>query len=242
MNYREKSEIEIKYEEIMNELIVATNPKSSIAEAIKTIRTNLQFSSVDDKVKSILVTSSFSGEGKSFVTTNLAVAFAQAGTKVLIVDCDLRRGRQHNIFHVENLEGLSNLLIDDVEKKYKHYIKKTRYENIYVLPMGIVPPNPSELLASDKNKQLVEILAKNYDLVIYDGVPVGGLTDSIIMADLVDKVVIVSAYKQTPVELLNNTKKNLEKFSDKIAGVVLNKYPATKDHYYSNYYYKAEKW
>ena len=226
----------------MNELIVATNPKSSIAEAIKTIRTNLQFSSVDDKVKSILVTSSFSGEGKSFVTANLAVAFAQAGTKVLIVDCDLRRGRQHNIFHVENLEGLSNLLIDDVEKKYKHYIKKTRYENIYVLPMGIVPPNPSELLASDKNKQLVEILAKNYDLVIYDGVPVGGLTDSIIMADLVDKIVIVSAYKQTPIELLNNTKKNLGKFSDKIAGVVLNKYPATKDHYYSNYYYKAEKW
>lgn len=225
----------------MNELIVATNPKSSIAEAIKTIRTNLQFSSVDDKVKSILVTSSFSGEGKSFVTANLAVAFAQAGTKVLIVDCDLRRGRQHNIFHVENLEGLSNLLIDDVEKKYKHYIKKTRYENIYVLPMGIVPPNPSELLASDKNKQLVEILAKNYGLVIYDGVPVGGLTDSIIMADLVDKIVIVSAYKQTPIELLNNTKKNLEKFSDKIAGVVLNKYPATKDHYYSNYYYKAEK-
>lgn len=225
----------------MNELIVATNPKSSIAEAIKTIRTNLQFSSVDDKVKSILVTSSFSGEGKSFVTANLAVAFAQAGTKVLIVDCDLRRGRQHNIFHVENLEGLSNLLIDDVEKKYKHYIKKTRYENIYVLPMGIVPPNPSELLASDKNKQLVEILAKNYDLVIYDGVPVGGLTDSIIMADLVDKIVIVSAYKQTPIELLNNTKKNLEKFSDKIAGVVLNKYPATKDHYYSNYYYKVEK-
>ena len=222
----------------MNELIVATNPKSSIAEAIKTIRTNLQFSSVDDKVKSILVTSSFSGEGKSFVTSNLAVAFAQAGTKVLIVDCDLRRGRQHNIFHVENLEGLSNLLIDDVEKKYKHYIKKTRYENIYVLPMGIVPPNPSELLASDKNKQLVEILAKNYDLVIYDGVPVGGLT----MADLVDKIVIVSAYKQTPIELLNNTKKNLEKFSDKIAGVVLNKYPATKDHYYSNYYYKTEKW
>ena len=108
--------------------------------------------------------------------------------------------------------------------------------------MGIVPPNPSELLASDKNKQLVEILAKNYDLVIYDGVPVGGLTDSIIMADLVDKVVIVSAYKQTPIELLNNTKKNLEKFSDKIAGVVLNKYPATKDYYYSNYYYKAEKW
>ena len=226
----------------MNELIVATNPKSSIAEAIKTIRTNLQFSSVDDKVKTILVTSSFSGEGKSFVTANLAVAFAQAGTKVLIVDCDLRRGRQHNIFHVENLEGLSNLLIDDVEKKYKHYIKKTRYENIYVLPMGIVPPNPSELLASDKNKQLVEILAKNYDLVIYDGVPVGGLTDSIIMADLVDKIVIVSAYKQTPIELLNNTKKNLEKFSDKIAGVVLNKYPATKDYYYSNYYYKAEKW
>ena len=219
-----------------NELIVANNPKSGVAEAIKTIRTNLLFSSIDEPVKSILMTSSMSGEGKSFVSANLAVAFAQAGVKVLIVDCDLRRGRQHKIFNIDNEQGLSNLLLDVVDKNYKKYIKKTRYENIYVLPMGIVPPNPSELLASAKNKQLVKLLKQKFDLVIYDGVPVGGLTDSIIMADLVDKIVIVSAYKITPVEFLANTNKALEKFKDKIAGVILNKFPSSKDHYYSKYY------
>ena len=219
-----------------NELIVANNPKSGVAEAIKTIRTNLLFSSIDEPVKSILMTSSMSGEGKSFVSANLAVAFAQAGVKVLIVDCDLRRGRQHKIFNIDNEQGLSNLLLDDVDKNYKKYIKKTRYENIYVLPMGIVPPNPSELLASAKNKQLVKLLKQKFDLVIYDGVPVGGLTDSIIMADLVDKIVILSAYKITPVEFLANTNKALEKFKDKIAGVILNKFPSSKDHYYSKYY------
>lgn len=219
-----------------NELIVANNPKSGVAEAIKTIRTNLLFSSIDEQVKSILMTSSMSGEGKSFITANLAIAFAQAGVKVLIVDCDLRRGRQHKIFNIDNEQGLSNLLLDDVDKNYKKYIKKTRYENIYVLPMGIVPPNPSELLASAKNKQLAKLLKQKFDLVIYDGVPVGGLTDSIIMADLVDKIVIVSAYKITPVEFLANTNKALEKFKDKIAGVILNKFPSSKDHYYSKYY------
>ena len=219
-----------------NELIVANNPKSGVAEAIKTIRTNLLFSSVDEPVKSILMTSSMSGEGKSFVSANLAVAFAQTGVKVLIVDCDLRRGRQHKIFNIDNEQGLSNLLLDDVDKNYKKYIKKTGYENIYVLPMGIVPPNPSELLASTKNKQLAKILKLKFDIVIYDGVPVGGLTDSIIMADLVDKIVIVSAYKITPVEFLANTNKALEKFKDKIAGVILNKFPSSKDHYYSKYY------
>ena len=219
-----------------NELIVANNPKSGVAEAIKTIRTNLLFSSIDEPVKSILMTSSMSGEGKSFISANLAVAFAQTGVKVLIVDCDLRRGRQHKIFNIDNEQGLSNLLLDDVDKNYKKYIKKTGYENIYVLPMGIVPPNPSELLASAKNKQLAKTLKQKFDLVIYDGVPVGGLTDSVIMADLVDKIVIVSAYKVTPVEFLANTNKALEKFKDKIAGVILNKFPSSKDHYYSKYY------
>ena len=219
-----------------NELIVANNPKSGVAEAVKTIRTNLLFSSIDEPVKSILMTSSLSGEGKSFICANLAIAFAQAGVKVLIVDCDLRRGRQHKIFNVDNELGLSNLLLDDVDKNYKKYIKKTKYENIYVLPMGIVPPNPSELLASEKNRQLAKILKSKYDLVIYDGVPVGGLTDSIIMADLVDKIVIVSAYKVTPIEYLQNTKKALAQFENKIAGVILNKFPSSKDRCYSKYY------
>ncbi len=218
------------------ELIVASRPKSGVSEAVKTIRTNLQFSSIDEKVQSILITSSISSEGKSFITANLAIAFAQAGNKVLIVDCDMRRGRQHKIFKIENELGLSNLLIDDVVKKHKKVIQKTAIENVYVLPMGIVPPNPSELLGSDKNKQLVQLLEEEYDIILYDGVPVGGLTDSVIMAGLVDKIIIVCAYKQTPMELLQNTKKSLEPFKEKIAGVIVNKLPGSKNHYYYNYY------
>ena len=176
-----------------NELIVHEKPKSNVSEAFKTIRTNLQFSSVDEEVKSILVTSSIPGEGKSFVSANLAVAFAQAGNRVLIVDCDLRRGRQHNIFKVNNNLGLSNLLIDNTDKKDDKYFHKTEINNLFVLPRGIVPPNPSEILASEKNKNLVKILEKTFDMVIYDGPPVNGLADSIIMAGIAKKVIIVSS-------------------------------------------------
>ena len=218
------------------ELIVDHNPKSPLSEAIKNIRTNLQFSSVDGKVKNILVTSSTSGEGKSFISANLAVAFAKLGSNVLIVDCDMRLGRQHEIFDLSNSTGLSNLLIDDVDKKYNNYIQKTEIKNVSVLTRGIVPPNPSELLASEKNKHLVEILSKKYDYIIWDGVPVIGLTDSRIMADLVDKVVIVSAYKKTPIEMLKSSSVSLENFKGKIAGVIVNGVPFKGNHYYTKSY------
>ena len=140
------------------ELIVDRDPKSSLSEAIKNIRTNLQFSSIDGQVKNILVTSSTSSEGKSFISANLAVAFAKLGSNVLVVDCDMRLGRQHEIFGVSNSIGLSNLLIDDVDNKYESFIQKTDIKNVSVLTRGIVPPNPSELLASEKNRHLMELL------------------------------------------------------------------------------------
>lgn len=219
-----------------SELIVDHNPKSPISEAIKNIRTNLQFSSVDGEVKNILVTSSTAGEGKSFIASNLAVAFAKLGYNVLVVDCDLRLGRLHKVFNVSNEEGLSNLLLTDVNKKYKSFIHETDIDNVSVLTRGVVPPNPSELLASDKNKQLVKLLSKKYDYIIWDGVPIMGLTDSRIMANLVDKIVIVSAYKITQFDLLKNTNNALDNFKSKIAGVVLNGVPMKGNHYY--YYSK----
>ena len=139
------------------------------------------------------------------------------------------------IFKVDNNLGLSNLLIDNTDRKDEKYFQKTNIKNVYVLPRGIVPPNPSEILSSEKNKNLVKILEKTFDMVIYDGPPVNGLADSIIMAGIVKKVIIVSAYKNTKMEQLINTKKSLEKFSSKIAGVIVNKMPTRKDHYY-NYY------
>ena len=221
------------------ELIVDHDPKSALSESIKNIRTNLQFSSVDGDVKNILVTSSTSAEGKSFIAANLAIAFAKLGSNVLIVDCDMRLGRQHELFGLSNAVGLSNLLIDDVEKKYSNYIQKSEINNVSVLTRGIVPPNPSELLASDKNKKLVEILASKYDYIIWDGVPVIGLPDSRIMADLVDKIVVVAAYKKTQIELLKTTADSLENFKSKIAGVVVNGMPLKGNHYYTSYYSKS---
>ena len=218
------------------ELIVDRDPKSSLSEAIKNIRTNLQFSSIDGQVKNILVTSSTSSEGKSFISANLAVAFAKLGSNVLVVDCDMRLGRQHEIFGVSNSIGLSNLLIDDVDNKYESFIQKTDIKNVSVLTRGIVPPNPSELLASEKNRHLMELLNKKFDYIIWDCVPVVGLTDSIIMAPLVDKIVIVASYKRTPIELLKNSTLALDKFKNKIAGVVLNGIPLKGSHYYSSYY------
>lgn len=218
------------------ELIVDHNPKSALSESIKNIRTNLQFSSVDGKIKNILMTSSTSGEGKSFVSANLAVAFAKLGSKVLVVDCDMRLGRQHEIFGLTNTLGLSNLLIDDIEQKYGKYIQKTEIKNVSVLTRGIVPPNPSELLASEKMQQLMQILNNEYDIIIWDGVPIIGLPDSVIMAGLVDKIVLVCSCKKTPVELLQNAKNSLEKFSSKIAGVIVNRVAVRGSHYYTKKY------
>ncbi len=221
----------------LKELVVLNKPKSSQSEAFKTLRTNLLFSSVDKKIKSILITSTMPGEGKSYITANLAVAFAQAGTKVLIVDTDMRRGRQDKIFNISNEEGLSNLLLENnIGEAFKKYIKETEVKNIHVLTSGMVPPNPSELLSSDKLKKLVNTLENHYDLVIYDGVPIIGLADSLLIASIVTKIVIVTAYKVTTTTNINQLKKNLEPFKDKIAGVILNKTEAKKSSYYDYYY------
>lgn len=219
------------------ELVLNNDPKAIISETIRTLRTNLQFASVDKKLRTILITSSVPGEGKSFIAANLAVAFAQSGSRVLLVDCDIRKGRQHYIFGCHNQKGLSNLLLENVEEKYSEYIQETRIKNLSVMFRGVTPPNPSELLGSEKNKELISILKEKYDVVIFDSAPInGGLTDSLIMGTLVDGVVIVSAYKETPISLLNNTKKSLENVNANILGVVLNRASGNQKKYYGHYY------
>jgi len=224
-----------------NDLVVASSPKALISEGFRTLRTNLQFSTVDEELKTIAVVSSMQGEGKSFVSSNLACAFAQAGEKVLLIDCDMRRGRLHKVFNVSNDGGFSNLLISDI-REYENYIRKTEIKNLSVLPMGAVPPNPAELLASSKNEKLMEIFKDKYDIIIYDCVPVTGLTDSLIMAKLVDKTIIVSAAKLTPLELLQNTKKSLINVGANIAGVVFNRVETDGSIYANKYYGKYYSW
>jgi capsular exopolysaccharide synthesis family protein len=216
-------------------LITSFSPKSRLSEELRTIRTNLQFSIANKEFKSILITSSIPSEGKSFVSSNLAIIFAETYKKVLLVDCDMRKGRQHEIFGISNTNGLSDLLLSDSEKNYANYVKKTNVKNLSIITRGHIPSNPGELLNSDKNKRLLEVLSDAYDLIIYDCVPVNGLSDSIIMSNIVDEVFIVCCIGYTPIKLLKNTKKAL--VNTPLAGIIINKIPSLGKHYYDRYYY-----
>lgn len=219
-----------------DELVIHTKPKSNISEDIRTIRTNLQFTSSDEESKVILVTSSIPGEGKSFISSNLATAFAQTGESTLLIDCDLRLGRVHKIFGISNEKGFSNLLIGQNTVDCAEFIKKTSIPDLYVIPRGTVPPNPSELLNSSNAKKVVKFLRENFDHIIFDGVPVNGLPDSLIVAGIVDRVVLVTSAGYTKIDELTEAKKALEKIDANIAGIVVNRTQGTKRGKYSNYY------
>lgn len=219
-----------------DELIVQSKPKSNISEDIRTIRTNLQFTASAEDSKVILVTSSVPGEGKSFISSNLAAAFAQTGESTLLIDCDLRLGRIHKLFGLSNKKGFSNLLVEQEPIDCGEYIKPTEVKYLYVIPRGTVPPNPSELLNSQNARATIDFLKNNFDHIILDGVPVNGLPDALIMAGLADRVVIVSSCGYTNIDDLNDAKKALEKIDARIAGVVVNRTNPTKRGKYSNYY------
>lgn len=225
---------------LKEELVVATNPKELISEQIRTIRTNLQFTSADEKIKTILITSSIPSEGKSFISSNLATAFAQNNKKVLIVDCDMRKGRVNKIFKISNRIGLSNLLAykEDDEENLEDYVFKTKIDNLYIIPRGKVPPNPSELLNSQKTAKLISLLSEIFDYIIFDGPPVNGLSDSLIMSDFVDRTIVVTSLNSAPIELLESTKKMLTNVNAKVAGVIVNKVPRRKSSGKSYYYYE----
>ena len=220
---------------MIEELELLSNPKSRVAEAVKTVRTNLEFSTADGKNNKIMLTSTAPGEGKSFITACLAQSYASTGKKVLIIDCDLRRGRQYEIFGVSNNKGLSNILISDLEGVKIETIK-TRLKCVYLLPGGTVPPNPSELLESNKMREVISMLENDYDIILFDCPPVIGLSDSLIVTKYVYTTVIVAAYKTTPTEMLKKSVKALEAVNAKIAGVIFNKVPSTNKGYYSKYY------
>lgn len=226
-----------------NELITFVSPKTQISEVFRTLRTNIQFMNVDGKLKSLLVTSTVPGEGKSWVTANLAITFAQAGKRVLIVDADMRKGRQHEIFEVKNTKGLSNYLIMTTKESgldsIGEYIQPTLVDNLYVMTSGMVPPNPSELLTSQKMVDLIKYLEKVFDVIIFDGTPSTIVTDAIILSKFVNTTLIVAAHKITKIDDLNQVKRNITNVGGKIAGVVFNKIPTAKRKSRSGYYYES---
>jgi len=227
------------------ELIVMHEPKSPIAEVFRMLRTNLQFMTSNNNVKTVLITSSHEAEGKSFITSNLAVSFAQEGRKVLLVDADMRKGKIANIFDVEKEIGVSNYLsgISSIEDKedINNYIKQTKIKNVSILTTGDVPPNPSELLESEKLERLIEKAKEQFDLIIFDGTPCLLVTDSVIISKKVDITIIVGKYKETKLGDIEKTKKMLLSVNAKVLGFVINQTPFISKVYKNNYYYGKEK-
>lgn len=223
---------------------VAEKRNTSFNEEVKKLRTNLKFSQINGDVKAICVTSSLPGEGKSLISANLAAAFAQYDEKVLLVDCDLRKGRQKQMFNIpsDKTGGLSNLLINKHwENEYRNYIKPTKVQNLSLIPTGPYPPNPSELLASEVFGKVIEKLKEEYSMIILDCPPLEGLNDTLVVSSIADTTVLVTKYKQTPIKILEKSKKALDTVGSKIAGVVLNQVEQGTSSYYYGYYSSEEE-
>lgn len=217
-------------------LIINEDPKSPASEAYRTLRTNIQFSNIDKNIKTIVITSSGPSEGKSTVISNYAVTLAQNGKKVLIIDADLRKPTGHKIFNVSNIAGLTSVLTDDFA--YEKAIDKTDIENLHILSSGPIPPNPSEVLGSNKMKSFLDSVREDYDMILIDAPPVGFVTDAAILSTIVDGTILVCAVGQAVKNAASNAKILLDKVNANILGVVLNKIPVNDNGYYKYLYYQ----
>jgi len=189
-----------------------------------------------NRFKSVLITSAGPMEGKSTTLANLGVAMAQAGVSTLIIDCDLRRPRQHKIFDLPNAKGFTNLLADR-ETGLEDVIRDTAVPGLKVLTSGPIPPNPSELLASKHVKQVLLDLENRFQLILIDSPPVVAVADAAILASQVDGVLVVVRAHQTKQNLAEAAKNLLDKASANIIGIVLNGIPMSGEDYYYYYYY-----
>ena len=221
----------------MKSIISYNDPKSVISEQYRAIRTNIEYSNVDQNTKTILVTSSDKNEGKTTTVSNLAVSFANLNKKVLLIDCDLRNASIHKMFKLNNIYGLTDILAKD--RAVDKCIQKTELENLYVLTAGSTPPNPAEILSSEKMKNLIEDLKNIYDYIFIDTPPIGLVTDAGVLSSFIDGVVLVVKSESVEKKYLEETKKKLDAVDARILGAILNSYKSEqKDYNYYSYYGK----
>ena len=220
----------------IDQLEIVNRPKSVISEQIRTLRTNILFTSADVQIKKMLVTSSEQGEGKSTISANLAASFAQAGYRTLLVDADLRKPTQHKIFEQMNVKGLSNLIAGQV--LLEETINVNVLPGLDLLTSGPVPPNPAELLGSLAMEDLLIKLSEMYDLVLLDTPPVLAVADSQILGNLVDGSLLVVNSKLTHRDKVVDAKNQMDKSSSKALGIVLNELDKNDT---GDYYYYGEK-
>lgn len=231
------------------DLIAHLEPKSHVSELFRTLRTNIQFMNSNKGLSSLLVTSTLPGEGKTWVSSNLAIAFAQADKKVVLIDADMRKCCLHNLFKVAPCPGLSNYLSGVNDRKFEtqdlaNYIRVTQIPNLYLLPSGNVPPNPSELLVTQKMVDLLNELKTEFDLIIIDGTPSKLVTDAVILSRLVDSTIIVTGHNMAKKDDLAKVVRDIKNVGGNIAGVVYNQKPSSGKKANETYYYASAsaKW
>jgi capsular exopolysaccharide synthesis family protein len=217
-------------------LIASLDPKSPISEQYRTIRTNIQYSSVDNEIHTLMVTSSGPGEGKSTSAANLAVVFSQLGKRVLLVDADLRKPTAHRTFGVNNLFGFTTVLTK--QATLEKTVIETEEKELFILTSGPVPPNPAELLSSKSMEQFIEEARELFDYVIFDTPPLLAVADPQIIANKVDGSIFVVSSGKTQFELAIKAKELLENAQSKLLGVILNNKEMNSNDYY--YYYGAK--
>jgi capsular exopolysaccharide synthesis family protein len=205
----------------LDHLITVADPRSPVSEAYRTLRTNLDFSSLDKPIKTMLITSAGPEEGKSTVLANLAVTTAQAGRKVILVDCDLRRPTLHNIFNLKNDVGLTTMVVNDAAMESPP-LQDTGVEGLLLVSSGPLPPNPSELLGSRRMEEIIAAFLERADVVLFDAPPVVAVTDAAVLAAKVDGVLLVINAGGTKRDYVRAAKARLEKVNANLLGAVLN--------------------
>lgn len=214
-------------------LITREAPKSVISEIYRTIRTNIDFSMIDEKLNSLVITSSHANEGKTTTASNLAITFAQTEKKVLLIDADLRRPTLHNQFKLQNQKGLTNVIAK--QESFEKAVVPSGTENLWILPSGPIPPNPAELLGSNSMAELLKEALAHFDLVIFDMPPLLAVTDAQILGRLCDGVLLVVRSHQTKKEDLIKAKDLLDKAQVRIIGSILHGVDSSNSNQY--YYY-----
>lgn len=202
-------------------LITLSNPRSPISEAYRTLRTNIEFSSFDRQLRTLVVTSAGPEEGKSTTLANLAVAMAQSGKRVMLVDCDLRKPSQHVIFDLRNERGLTSLMVPNADLSNPP-LQETAQEGLSLLTAGSLPPNPSEMLGSKRMEEIIRQLRERADIVIFDAPPILAVTDAAVLATKVDGVLLVVNAGGTKRDHMQRAHALLKKVNAPLIGAVLN--------------------
>lgn len=219
-------------------IVTYHQPNSDSAELFRKLRTNIQFSSLESPIKAIIVTSHNPQEGKTTIAGNLAIIYATLGKNVLLVDTDLRKSNIHNIFKIDKAPGLTQFL--NGKSDIKDIIKPSSYENLYVIPAGSLPPNPAELIDSEKMNQLIKELKSYWDIIIFDAPPLQPVTDSLILCKDMDYIIISSFYNRTRIDALIDSIDEINKINNTIGGVVLTGIKRGAMKYNYKKYYKYE--